>query len=56
VTASGYTAPAVFEAGGNPYGLCFATGPKGDTPSDATLLHGRYLGKRLAELAQKLRA
>jgi NAD(P)H dehydrogenase (quinone) len=56
IAAPGYTDPAVFEAGGNPYGVCFATGPNGDTPGDATLVHARYLGKRLAELARKLRA
>jgi NAD(P)H dehydrogenase (quinone) len=56
IASPGYTDPAVFAAGGNPYGVSLATGTKGDLPSEAALQHARYLGRRLAELSQKLRA
>lgn len=51
----GYTDPLVFAAGGNPYGVSVATGQNGAPPSEAALAHARYLGRRLAELSQKLR-
>jgi NAD(P)H dehydrogenase (quinone) len=54
IATPGYTDPLVFAAGGNPYGVCVATGPNGDPPNAAALAHARYLGKRLAELSQKL--
>ena len=56
IASPGYTDPVVFAAGGNPYGVSVATGTKGDPPSDAALQHARYLGRRIAELSQKLRA
>jgi NAD(P)H dehydrogenase (quinone) len=52
----GYTDATVFAAGGNPYGPSVTTGPKGDEPTEADLAHARYLGKRVAEMASKLRA
>jgi NAD(P)H dehydrogenase (quinone) len=56
IASPGYTDPVVFASGGNPYGVSVATGTKGDPPSDAALQHARYLGRRIAELSQKLRA
>jgi NAD(P)H dehydrogenase (quinone) len=52
----GYTDPVVFGAGGNPYGVSVATGQDGQGPTEADLAHARYLGKRVAEIAMKLRA
>lgn len=51
----GYTDPLVFASGGNPYGPSVTTGPTGAGPTDADLAHARYLGKRVAEVATKLR-
>lgn len=56
IATPGYTDSSVFAAGGNPYGVCVATGPNGDPPNAAALAHAEYLGKRVTELAQKLRA
>lgn len=55
IATPGYTDPLVFAAGGNPYGPCFATGPNGDLPDAAALAHAEYLGKRVTEIASKLR-
>lgn len=54
IVTPGYTDPAVFAAGGNPYGVSVATGQDGKGPSDEALAHARYLGKRVAETAAKL--
>jgi NAD(P)H dehydrogenase (quinone) len=51
----GYTDPAVFPSGGNPYGPSVTTGPKGQPPTDADLVHARVLGRRVAQVAGKLR-
>ena len=48
----GYTDPAVFASGGNPYGVSVTA--NGGGPTEADLTHARYLGKRVAEVAQKL--
>jgi NAD(P)H dehydrogenase (quinone) len=56
IATPGYTDPVVFGAGGNPYGVSVATGAGGEPPNAAALAHARYLGKRLAELSQKLSA
>jgi len=48
----GYTDPAVAAAGGNPYGVSVTAG--GGGPTEADLAHARYLGKRVAEVADKL--
>lgn len=56
IATPGYTDAVVFGAGGNPYGVCVATGPNGEPPSAAALAHAEYLGKRVTELAKKLRA
>jgi len=55
IATPGYTDPLVFAAGGNPYGVCVATGQNGDPPNAAALAHAEYLGKRVTELAKKLR-
>ena len=56
IATPGYTDPSVFAAGGNPYGVCVATGANGSPPSAEALAHAEYLGKRVAQLAAKLRA
>jgi len=56
IATPGYTDASVFAAGGNPYGASVTTGPEGRAPNEAELAHARYLGKRVAELAAKLRA
>lgn len=56
LVAPGYTDPAVSEAGGNPYGPSVTVGPEGDPPTPADLAHARALGRRVARLAEKLRA
>jgi NAD(P)H dehydrogenase (quinone) len=56
IATPGYTDPVVFGSGGNPYGVSVVTGAAGEAPNAATLAHARYLGKRLAELSQKLQA
>ena len=48
----GYTDPAVFAAGGNPYGVSVTA--DGGGPGEADLAHARVLGRRVAEVAQKL--
>lgn len=55
IATPGYTDPVVFGAGGNPYGVCFATGQNGDLPDAPTLAHAEYLGRRVSELAAKFR-
>lgn len=54
IVTPGYTDPAVFAAGGNPYGPSVTTGTSGAGPSEHDLAHARYLGKRVTEVAGKL--
>jgi NAD(P)H dehydrogenase (quinone) len=49
----GYTSPAVFEAGGNPYGAAFPSG--GGRPTEAVLAAARHQGRRLAAFTAALR-
>jgi NAD(P)H dehydrogenase (quinone) len=49
----GYTDPLVLASGGNPYGPSVTASGSGPTEQD--LAHARYLGKRVSEMAQKLR-
>lgn len=56
IATPGYTDGSVFAAGGNPYGPSVTTGSEGRGPNEAELAHARYLGKRVAEFAAKLRA
>jgi len=55
IATPGYTDPVVFPSGGNPYGVSVTTGPNGEGPTAADLAHAEYLGKRVTELASKLR-
>lgn len=55
IASPGYTDPSVFASGGNPYGVSHATGPSGAAPTEEVLTSARYLGRRVAELAAKLR-
>ncbi|MEM9692713.1 MAG: NAD(P)H:quinone oxidoreductase [Myxococcota bacterium] len=54
IVTPGYTDPVVFSAGGNPYGPSVTTGQAGDGPTEHDLNHGRYLGRRVAQFADKL--
>jgi NAD(P)H dehydrogenase (quinone) len=57
IVPPGYTDPAVYAAGGNPYGTSFVTGPPtGDGPDVAALEAARYQGRRLAEITIRLLA
>jgi NAD(P)H dehydrogenase (quinone) len=49
VVTPGYTDPRVFAAGGNPYGVSST-----QAPSDEELEAGRYLGERVALMAERL--
>ncbi len=54
IVTPGYTDPLVFAAGGNPYGASVTAAPnKGPTAED--LAHASYLGKRVTEMAKKVR-
>jgi NAD(P)H dehydrogenase (quinone) len=55
IATPGYTDPLVFAAGGNPYGVSVTTGQSGEPPSPAVIAHAEYLGKRVTDLARKLR-
>jgi NAD(P)H dehydrogenase (quinone) len=51
----GFTDPAVYAAGGNPYGTSFATSTHAGGGPDAKALDAaRYQGRRLAEIATRL--
>ncbi|UQA55562.1 NAD(P)H:quinone oxidoreductase [Polyangium aurulentum] len=54
IVTPGYTDPVVFESGGNPYGPSVTAGA--GLPTEKNLAHARYLGKRVTEMATKLRA
>ena len=54
VVPPGFTDPAVYAAGGNPYGTSFVSGPTGDGPDAAALEAARYQGRRLAEITNRL--
>lgn len=53
IITPGYSDPIVSKAGGNPYGPSVTAGD-GD-PTDADLDHARYLGKRVTQMAAKLK-
>ena len=50
IVPPGFTDPAVYAAGGNPYGTSHVTGPTGDGPDTAVLEAARYQGQRLAQI------
>ncbi len=53
IVTAGYTDPVVYKSGGNPYGLSVTANAP---PTEHNIAHATYLGKRVAEMAQKLRA
>lgn len=55
VAAPGYTDQSIFAAGGNPYGAS-ATGTENGTISGEEMTAARYLGKRVATVAQWVHA
>jgi NAD(P)H dehydrogenase (quinone) len=54
IVPPGYTDPAVYAAGGNPYGTSSVTGQAGDGPDTATLEAARHQGRRLAQVTIRL--
>ena len=56
IVPPGYADPAVYAAGGNPYGTSFVTGPAGSGPDAAALEAARYQGRRLAQITIRLLA
>jgi NAD(P)H dehydrogenase (quinone) len=52
VVTPGYSDPAVFEAGGNPYGVSSTDAEQG--PNEQELAAARYLGRRVTETAAAL--
>lgn len=54
IVPPGFTDPAVYAAGGNPYGTSSVTGPTGDGPDAAGLEAARYQGRRLAQTTIRL--
>jgi NAD(P)H dehydrogenase (quinone) len=55
IVPTGYTDPAVYSGGGNPYGTSFVNdSPGGDGPTAEVLDAARYQGRRLAEIAVRL--
>lgn len=55
IVTPGYTDPLTFASGGNPYGVSVTTGMEGKGPSEQDVAHAKYLGKRVAEVAAKVR-
>lgn len=55
IATPGYTDGLVFANGGNPYGVSMSVPQDSTGPTEPTLAHARYMGKRVAELAAKLR-
>lgn len=52
IASPGYTDPVVFSAGGNPYGPSVTTmGP----PTEHDIAHAKVLGRRITQIASKLR-
>lgn len=56
IVPPGFTDPAVYAAGGNPYGASAVTGPSGDDLRAEVLDAARYQGRRLARTAARLLA
>jgi NAD(P)H dehydrogenase (quinone) len=55
VVAPGYTDPAVYAGGGNPYGTSHALGQDQQAPSEEVLDAARHQGRRLAEVTARLK-
>ncbi|MEW9552540.1 NAD(P)H:quinone oxidoreductase [Nonomuraea sp. NPDC050783] len=56
IVPPGFTDPAVYAAGGNPYGASAVTGPTGADLGSAALDAARHQGRRLAEITTRLLA
>jgi NAD(P)H dehydrogenase (quinone) len=56
IVPPGFTDPAVYAAGGNPYGTSAVSGMSGDGPDAAVLDAARHQGRRLAEVTTRLLA
>lgn len=54
IVPPGFTDPAVYAAGGNPYGTSFVTGPTGNGPDAAALEAARYQGRRLSQITLRM--
>ncbi|MEV4110178.1 NAD(P)H:quinone oxidoreductase [Nonomuraea sp. NPDC049695] len=54
IVPPGFTDPAVYAAGGNPYGTSYAGPPTTDGPDDTALQAARYQGRRLAQITIRL--
>src|SRR3569833_4012145 len=54
IVPPGFTDPAVYAAGGNPYGTSSISGPTGGAPAAETLAAARYQGARLAGVTTRL--
>lgn len=54
IVPPGYTDPAVYGAGGNPYGTSFVAGVQGAMPTEEILAAARYQGRRLTEVAARM--
>jgi NAD(P)H dehydrogenase (quinone) len=52
IVTPGYTDPLIFGSGGNPYGPSVTATA---APTEANLAHASYLGKRVTEMAAKIR-
>lgn len=55
IVTPGYTDASVFAAGGNPYGPSVTTGANGSGPKAEDLAHAAYLGRRVADMAAKVK-
>ena len=55
IVAPGYTDPLIFASGGNPYGTNWVAGQDVGEISDEVRTAARYQGKRLAQIAGKLK-
>ncbi len=56
IVPPGYADPAVFAAGGNPYGTSHVSGPGGEGPNETVLEMARFQGRRLADTTTRLLA
>ncbi len=54
IVPPGYSDPALFASGGNPYGTSWNAGQTGERPDEATLNSARIQGARLAKAAAAL--
>jgi NAD(P)H dehydrogenase (quinone) len=55
IVPTGYADPVMF-GGGTPYGATTITGQQGNLPNDAAMAVARYQGKRVSEIAARLKS